>query len=217
MKYPSCFSFLLLTVLTLSACTSGNQAADNKPVDQTSPSSSPAALSSPSPAVTTPESSAPASSPNSSASSPTALTGGKTYRQSNNLFEISFPQGYTYKETGSGIAFSAADQGFGGSVDYGSAQGNHLTTKQLEDALKQEYESRLAQVSWQDSQLQPDGSIRVDWVGRDKEGNDLDAVSFAEQRGNTIFILNLFGINKPYNSYNASAQAIVSSYHVKQQ
>jgi hypothetical protein len=216
MKYPSCFSFLLLTVLTLSACT-GNQVANNKPADQTPSSASPATPSLPSPAAPVPQSSAPASPTSPSTVSPTTLVGGKTYRQSKNLFEISFPQGYTYKETGSGIAFSAADEGFGGSVDYGSAQGNHLTTKQLEDALKQEYESRLAQVSWQDSQLQPDGSIRVDWVGRDKEGNDLDAVSFVEQRGDTIFILNLFGINKPYNSYNAPAQAIVSSYHVRQQ
>jgi hypothetical protein len=216
MKYPSCFSFLLLTVLTLSACTSGNQTT-NKPADQTPSPPSSTALSSPSP-IPVPESSAPASSPTSSAAaSPIAPAGGKTYRQSNNLFEISFPQGYTYKETESGVSFSAADQGFGGSVDYSSAQGNRLTTKQLEDALKQEYESRLDQVSWQDSQLQPDGSIRVDWIGRDQQGNDIDAVSFVEQRGDTIFILNLFGINKPYNSYNASAQAIVSSYHVKQQ
>jgi len=102
-------------------------------------------------------------------------------------------------------------------ADYGSAQGSDLTTKQLEDALKQEYESRLDQVSWQDTQIQPDGSVRVDWIGRDKEGRDLDAISFIEQRGDTIFILNLFGVDKSYNDYNSDAEAIVGSYRVKQQ
>ena len=102
-------------------------------------------------------------------------------------------------------------------VEYGSAEGKRLTTQQLEDALKQGYEDRLEQVSWQASQLQPDGSVRVDWIGSDKEGRDLDAISFIEQRGDTLFILNLFGIDKAYNNYSNDAEAIVSTYRVKQQ
>jgi hypothetical protein len=213
MKYPSYLSLLVLvTALTVTGC-GGNQTTNKPPLDQpTSPAASPSTAPPPPFALSPSASSPTASSP--TASSPAAS--GQIYRQSEGLFEISLPQGFTYQETGSGIAFASADEGFGGSIDYGSAEGNRLTTKQLEDALKQEYESRLSQVSWQDSQIQPDGSIRVDWVGRDKDNNDLDSISFVEQRGDRIFILNLFGINKPYNDYNSAAQAIVSSYKVGQ-
>jgi len=44
----------------------------------------------------------------------------------------------------------------------------------------------------------------------------LDAVSFVEQRGDTIYILNLFGVNKSYQDYNSDAEKIVGSYRVKQ-
>jgi hypothetical protein len=54
-------------------------------------------------------------------------------------------------------------------------------------------------------------------VGRDTDGNDLDAISFVEQRGDTIFILNLYGINKAYADYNSDAETIVGSYRVRQQ
>lgn len=136
-----------------------------------------------------------------------------TYREPGGLFEISFPQGYSYEQTGSGIAFVSADQRFGGSVDFGAAQGAVLDLDQLERLLKREYEQRLTQLVWQGSSAQPDGSLRVDWTGCDPQGNQLDAVSFVEQRGDTIFILNLFGINAPYN--DRDAEFIVQSYRVQ--
>jgi hypothetical protein len=202
-KIFSVTSLLLASVLTLSACT--KQTATETP--------SPAA-SSPTPEASV-ASASPSPSPEASASvDPTALA--QTYKEKDGLFEISFPEGYKYQETGSGIAFVSGDEKFGGSVDFGSAQGGQLSTKQLEDSLKSEYEKRLEQVAWQGSEIQPDGSIRVDWIGRDKEGNDLDAVSFVEQRGDNVFILNLFGVNKPYQDYGADAEAIVGSYRVRQ-
>jgi hypothetical protein len=139
---------------------------------------------------------------------------GQTYREPSGLFEISLPAGYTYEQTGSGIAFTSTDQKFGGSVDYGSAQGNVIGPSQLEASLKAEYEKRLSDLVWQGSSPQPDGSLRLDWTGRDSQGNILDAVSFVEQRGDTVFILNLFGVNASYQDYNADAEAIVDSYRV---
>ncbi|HEY9629697.1 MAG TPA: hypothetical protein V6C84_20525 [Coleofasciculaceae cyanobacterium] len=141
---------------------------------------------------------------------------GQTYREPSGLFEISFPAGYTYEQTGSGIAFTSTDERFGGSVDYGSAQGNVIGLEQLEASLKSEYEKRLSDLVWQGSSPQPDGSLRIDWTGRDAQGNALDAVSFVEQRGDTIFILNLFGVNAPYQDYNNDAEVIVGSYRVRQ-
>lgn len=217
MKNSFRFAFLAFAVtLTLAACGRLNTVANN------SATSSPAA-SAPADSPTEAAPSAPAPLPSEGASiapNPQAsvpASGNQTYRQPKGLFEISFPSGYTYRETNSTLTFASNDGGFGGVVEYGSAEGKRLTTQQLEDALKQGYEDRLERVSWQDSQIQPDGSVRVDWIGRDKEGRDLDAISFIEQRGDTIFILNLFAVNKSYNDYSDDAEAIVATYRVKQQ
>jgi hypothetical protein len=147
-----------------------------------------------------------------SAESILAQTQGQTYSEPNGLFEISFPAGYTYARTGSGITFSSADQKFGGSVEYRSHQDRALSLAQLEANFKSEYESRFSNIVWQGSLPQADGSLRLDWVGRDSSGNRLDAISFVEQRGSTVFILNLFGINTAYQDYNPDAEAIVSTY-----
>jgi hypothetical protein len=213
-------SLLLIATVTLSAC--GSQTAD-KPAAPTVAASPEASIAASEPPV---DSETPAASPSSPAStaptdkaSPTeapAVTTPETYREQSGLFEIAFPEGYTHEDTGSGVAFVSGDESFGGSVDFGSAQGNTLNNDQLEAALKTEYEKRLEDVTWQGTEEQPDGSIRVDWVGTDKEGNDLDAVSFVEQRGDNIFILNLFGINKAYQDYLPDAEAIVGSYRVRQ-
>lgn len=198
---------ILASVLALSACNnSDTQTVDKpplEPADSTAQSAAPTTEASPDATAQAPE--------------PEASAGGQTYREKDGLFEISLPAGYNFQETGSGVAFVSSDQSFGGSVDFGSAQGNQLDNSQLENALKAEYEKRLNQVTWQASEVQPDGSVRVDWVGQDTDGNTLDAVSFVEQRGDTIFILNLFGINKAYQDYNSDAEAIVSSYKVRQE
>lgn len=139
----------------------------------------------------------------------------QTFREKNGFFQISFPRGYSHTATKSGVAFVSADQGFAGSIDFGSAEGKQLTTQQLEAALKTEFTNRLKEVNWQTAQVQPDGSLRLDWTGKDKTGNALDAVSIIEQRGNYIFVLNLFGVNKPYQNYNTVAESIVSSYQIQ--
>ncbi|MBD2066972.1 hypothetical protein H6F93_05410 [Leptolyngbya sp. FACHB-671] len=217
MKYSPLFSALLIvSAVVVSACGSLSTNSSNE-TQSTSPTSPLA--DSPEVVVVSPDGSS--SSETSEESSPSAevpaASGATSYQEPNDLFQISFPEGYTHQETGSGIAFVSADKGFGGSVDFGAAQGGELSTEDLEKALKEEYENRLEDVAWQGSQIQPDGSIRVDWVGRDTDGNDLDAISFVEQRGDTIFILNLYGINKAYADYNADAETIVGSYRVRQQ
>ncbi|MBD3880695.1 hypothetical protein IFO70_02890 [Phormidium tenue FACHB-886] len=205
MKYALRFaSLLLISAVALSACGKGSSTATNpqtnKPALDAAASPSPSA----SPEV------APSASPSATTAS------GQSYQEKSGLFEIAFPEGYTYEETGSGIAFVSKDQGFGGSVDFGSSQGAELSNEQLEQALKKEYENRLKDIKWQETKPQPDGSVRVDWVGKDPSGNQLDAVSFVEQRGDNIFILNLFGVNKSYQDYNSDAEQIVSTYKVKQ-
>lgn len=203
MSYPFRLIFLLVTAaFALAACNKGVNTATAG--DAIATSASPQA--SPSPSATATASPSP---------SPSATS--RVYKDKDGLFEITFPEGYTHQETGSGVTFTSKDQGFVGAVDYGSAQGDQLNKNQLETALKKEYESRLKKVEWQQSKPQPDGSIRIDWVGQDQKGNQLDAVSFVEQHGDTIFILNLFGVNKPYQDYNKDAEAIVNSYHVKKE
>jgi hypothetical protein len=218
MKYSPLFSaFLIVSALVVSACGSlSTNSTENQAPSATSPLvTSPEASPEAAPEVAAAEGSSESASP-APADAP-ASSNATSYQEPNDLFQISFPEGYTHQETGSGIAFVSADKGFGGSVDFGSAQGQQLNTAALEEALKEEYENRLEDVAWQGSEIQPDGSVRVDWVGRDTDGNDLDAISFVEQRGDTIFILNLYGINKAYADYNSDAETIVGSYRVRQQ
>ncbi len=165
---------------------------------------------SPSPAIVLPSLS-PSATPSAN---PTSNL--QTYREkSKGLFQISFPKGYSHKTTPSGVAFVSADQGFAGAVDFSSAEGKQLTTQQLETALKTEFTNRLQSVSWQNAQVQADGSLRLDWTGKDKNGSNLDAVSIVEQRGSYIFVLNLFGVNKPYQNYNNDAETIVNNYKIQ--
>jgi ABC-type phosphate transport system substrate-binding protein len=197
---------LLASVLTLSACGEATTGESTSTSPAPSVEASPSAVV-PSTAPQTPT----AQSPNSS-----STDGSVAYQEPSGLFQISFPQGYTYEETGSGVAFASSDEGFAGSVDFGSAQGQQLSNEDLETALKEEYEKRLQAVTWQKSEIQPDGSVRVDWVGTDPDGNELDAISFVEQRGDNIFILNLFGVNRAYQDYNNDAEVIVGSYRIRQ-
>lgn len=170
----------------------------NQPPAAVTPSVSPLP---PSPTIPTPQ------------ASPTPQL--QTYRHKDSLFEISFPKGYSFKTTSSGVAFVSADQNFAGAVDYGSAEGKRLSNQQLEASLKAEFVNRLKEVSWQTAKVQPDGSLRLDWTGKDKSGKALDAVSLVEQRGNYIYVLNLFGIDKPYQNYNSDAETIVNSYQIQ--
>lgn len=163
----------------------------------------------PTPAIAFPSLS-PAASP-----SPSATPTLQTFREKAGRFEISFPRGYTHKTTASGVAFVSADQGFAGAVDFSPSEGKQLDRQQLEAALKTEFTTRLKEITWQTTQVQPDGSLRLDWTGKDQSGSTLDAVSIVEQRGSYIFVLNLFGVNKPYQNYNSDAETIVNSYRIQ--
>ncbi len=215
-------------MLTITGC-GGTDTTDTAETDTPTPTEAPAddsastaeapgdsAPADSAPADSAPADSAPADSAPAQPTEPQAAapTDGVTYSEPSGLFEISFPEGYDYQETGSGIVFISSDQQFGGSIDFGSAQGNQLDNSQLETALKEEYENRLTEVQWQGTESQPDGSVRIDWIGTDPQGNRLDSVSFVEQHGDNIFILNLHGINTQYANYNTEAQAIVNTYQV---
>jgi hypothetical protein len=193
-------SFALLTLVFLTISLAG---CTQKPAPEATPAVSPTLSPTPSPL----------SPPASVRPSPNL----QTYREKSGLFQISFPRGYSHTVTASGVAFVSADQGFGGSIDYGPAEGKRLNSQQLEASLKAEMTNRLKEVNWQTTQTQPDGSLRIDWTGKDKTGNTLDAVSIVEQRGNTIFVLHLFGSNKPYQNYNTDAETIVNSYQIQPQ
>lgn len=206
MKYAVRLAFfVLLSGLALSACTRNTNTSNANPSPRV-----PASL------ADSPES--PASSPNASPTlSPTVLT--QTYREPEGAFQISLPRGYQYERTETGIIFNSPDGSFRGEVVFGSAQGETYTNDQLEAFLKEAYRANLnlAEVEWQQTAVQPDGSLRIDWIGKDAQDTVLDAESFIEQRGDTIFILTLSGINEPYIDYINDAQAIVSSYRVRQQ
>lgn len=218
MKYTSAFaSLLLVSALTLAGCGGGTDTASTDTSSSTATEAPAAdAPTADAPAADAPAAETPAETPADTPAADAPAGSGQTYAEPSGLFEISFPAGYEFQETGSGIMFVSSDQKFGGSVDFGSAQGGQLTNEQLEAALKQEYENRLTEVEWQATETQPDGSIRIDWIGTDPQGNTLDSVSFIEQRGDNIFILNLHGINAQYANYNTDAQAIVNTYKIAQ-
>lgn len=194
--------FLLLAAFSLAAC--GKSEVSSNPA---SPEATPVA-SSPSPSAEAVASATPGVS---------ALK--QTYQEAEGAFQISFPEGYLYEKTETGVIFHSKDEAFRGEVVFGSAQGGKYSSEQLETFLKEAYKTnlKLTDVNWQQTEKQSDGSLRIDWVGKDPQGNTLDAESFIEQRGDTIYILTLSGINKSYKDYLADAQAIVGSYQVRQQ
>ncbi|NJO39697.1 MAG: hypothetical protein HC769_05495 [Cyanobacteria bacterium CRU_2_1] len=194
--------FLLVSAVALAAC--GRLTSVSSNVQPSSPS--------PSVTPTSP-------SPSASAPSPTPPTQPQTYKEPGGAFEITLPSGYQYQPTETGVIFQSVDHAFRGEVVFGSAQGGKYNNEQLEAFLKQSYKTNLnlAELESKGSQEQPDGSLRVDWAGQDPQGNRLEAESFIEQRGNTIYILTLSGVNRSYSDYLKDAQAIVSSYKVRQQ
>jgi hypothetical protein len=137
-----------------------------------------------------------------------------TYRQPDGLFEISFPPGYSSRSLEDGVSFISDDRRFGGSANVLSAEGQTLTNELLEQGLKEEYMNRLQAVEWQASTVQADGSLRIDWVGVDANGDVLDSVSFVEQHGDRIYILNLHAINEAYTNYEDDATIIVENYRL---
>lgn len=193
---------LLVAVSLLAACSRSN------PLSSHSPSTDATPIATPSPSAT------------ASASPVTAASALKqTYQEADGAFKIAFPEGYIYEKTPTGVVFNSKDGAFRGEVVFGSAQGNQYSSQELESFLKEAYKQnlKLTEANWQKTETQPDGSLRIDWTGKDPQGNVLDAESFVEQRGDTIYILTLSGINKPYQNYFADAQAIVGSYQVKEQ
>ena len=139
---------------------------------------------------------------------------GETYQEPDGAFEIALPPGYQTEETGSGIKFISADGGFKGIVDFAAIE-EDLGVDRLEGALRQYLEETLTEVEWQNSRLEPDGSVRVDWVGKSPQGEQLDAVSYIEQRGNTLYTLSLYGVNKAFDDYSEDVAIVLKGYKLK--
>ena len=138
-----------------------------------------------------------------------------TYKSPNGMFEITLPQDYSYQTRDEGIVFISNTGKLGGYVDVRSVKGDRLTTAQLEAFVKQDYAQTLDQVAWQGVELQADGSIRIDWIGRDKDGNDLDASTFIEQQGDHVLTLAIYAINASYDDYRGDIKTVLQNYVVR--
>jgi|GEM_PF-2203509 hypothetical protein len=138
---------------------------------------------------------------------------GKTYRHPEGIFEISFPQHYAHQPQANGVSFLSANGEFGGEVTYFEMQ-ETLTIDDLEELYRQRSQAAFREIAWQRSELQPDGSVRLDWRGKNASGQDLDAIGYIEQHGDRIYVLNLYGINEAYDIYLEDSRLIVGSYQV---
>jgi hypothetical protein len=139
------------------------------------------------------------------------VDGDNTYRPRNQEFEVTLPEKYEIQPQRDGVAFVSDDGGFGGEVVF-FKEDKPLDAEDLENALKKIYDELLDGAAWQLAEIQPDGSVRLDWRGTTPEGKELDAVSYIEQRNDTVFILNVYGIDRPYDAFLDDSQTIIGSY-----
>ncbi|TVR12870.1 MAG: hypothetical protein EA395_05020 [Phormidium sp. GEM2.Bin31] len=138
---------------------------------------------------------------------------GSTYRHPQGLFEISFPPNYAQQPQPNGLSFLSANGQFGGEVLYFEVE-DRLTTEELEELYRQRTQEVVNRIAWQRSELQPDGSVRLDWRGQNAAGQDLDAIGYIEQHGNRVYILDVYGINQSYDIYLEDSRVIVGGYQV---
>ncbi|MCC5899021.1 MAG: hypothetical protein EA395_00175 [Phormidium sp. GEM2.Bin31] len=138
---------------------------------------------------------------------------GTVYRHPEGLFEISFPPNYAWQPQPNGLSFLSANGKFGGEVIYFEVE-DTLTTEALEELYRQRAQEVFREIAWQRSELQPDGSVRLDWRGKNAGGQDLDAIGYIEQHGNRVYILNVYAINESYDIYLEDSRLIVGSYQV---
>lgn len=142
---------------------------------------------------------------------------GSTYRDPRGLFEIFLPAGYTSQVLDTGVLyFQSADQNFTGVVMCAVMAGTPPSREQLEAIVKSTNAEFFSNVTWQSTQIQPNGTLVMPWVGRDPNGSNLDSIAYVEQRSNQLCMLNLSAIDRPYSDYSSDAQAILSSYRTSQ-
>lgn len=139
------------------------------------------------------------------------------YRDDSGLFALALPTGYDYDTRDNGITFLSDDEGFGGVIQFQTTEVKNITPDSLGDVLQQTLEAQFSDVTWQSElEEQPDGSFRREWKGTNGLGEELDALSFIEQHGTTIYILTAFGIDRPYSEYNDDAEIIAGTYVVQE-
>ncbi|WP_159788663.1 hypothetical protein [Sodalinema gerasimenkoae] len=138
---------------------------------------------------------------------------GSSYRHPEGLFEISFPPNYARQPQPNGLSFLSANGEFGGEVIYFEVE-ETLTTEELDQLYRQRTQEAFREIAWQRSELQPDGSVRLDWRGKNAGGQDLDAIGYIEQHGNRVYVLNVYAINESYDIYLEDSRLIVGSYQV---
>ncbi len=139
------------------------------------------------------------------------------YQDESGLFALALPSDYDYDTRENGITFLSSDKGFGGVIQYQATEVKNITPESLGEVLQQTLEAQFSGVTWQsDLEEQPDGSFRREWTGTNGLGEELDALSFIEQHGTTIYILTAYGIDRAYSAYNSDAEIIAGTYVVQE-
>ena len=141
----------------------------------------------------------------------------QVYQDDSGMFALALPKGYTHEKTEQGITFVSEDGGFAGEIVYESDENATPNLYALEQQLKQIIEARFGPIDWErNGQRQPDGSVRLAWETKDKEGKSIDALSFIEVHGQNRFALLLYAVDKVYNDYSDDARIIAGTYVVRQ-
>ncbi|WP_017659083.1 hypothetical protein [Baaleninema simplex] len=191
----------------LTACSGGDRETE-APSTNGEPTSPPEATS-----TATPPSSpspSPAASPEAEEAEESE---GNLYRDPEGAFEISFPDDYAKQPRVNGVTFVSADGNFGGEAIY-FEEDEQLSDEELKTLFVERYQAAYSDFGSLNTELQPDKSVRIDWRGKNSQGQTIDAVSYIEQHGRRIYILNLYGIDESYDNYLDDANVIVGSYNV---
>ena len=141
----------------------------------------------------------------------------QVYQDDSGMFALALPKGYTHEKTEQGLTFTSEDGGFAGEIVYESDENATTNLYALEQQLKEIIKARFGEVDWErNGQRQPDGSVRLAWETKDRDGRAIDALSFVEVHGQNRFALLLYGVDEVYNDYSDDARIIAGTYVVRQ-
>jgi pSer/pThr/pTyr-binding forkhead associated (FHA) protein len=149
---------------------------------------------------------------------PPSDTNVQSYADPSGLFQLLVPANYTIEDLGNGgVIFSSSDQRFQGVALARSVSGQ-LSSTDLESNLTDKLLNtpEIEQVEIQDTFVLANGTVQVDWVGREAgTGAVIDAASFASHNGSVYSELNLFGVNSPFSNHVTEAQLILDGFDVR--
>ena len=169
------------------------------------------------PAISQPTTTDSSTAPTNTEQAPSSDVDVQTYTDPAGLFQLLVPVNYSLETLdGSGVIFSSADQRFQG-VALARVLERQVTSAELESSLKDKLLNtpEIEQVEFQDTFVLSDGTVQVDWVGREAgTGAVIDAASFVSHNGSVYSELNLFGVNSPFSNHVIDAQVILNSFNV---